>query len=238
MSKFTYALTLALILPFAQAAMAQNTTTKTPPAKPADSAAAAKPAADAGAKTDGKAADDASTDKKADNGLAMGQDVDGKVYVKDTQGDWTVRCYHTKDNKDPCEMFQILKDDKGNSVAEYSLVPLPAGGQAVAGATITTPLETLLTQDVTIGIDGSGAKRYPFLLCNPTGCFARIGLTQQDLDSYKKGTKGTMTIFAAQQPQSPIALNISLKGFTAAFEEVAKSNAANDINPMGAAPKK
>lgn len=255
MSKLTQALTLALVLPFAQTAMAQTATTTTKPAAVSDSKA---PAADASTKADAKAdtkaadtaapkAGDSSGDKadaaksgSGDSSMSMGKPVQNSMYVKNVQGDWTVRCYHAKDNKDPCELYQLLKDDKGNPVAEMVLVPLPNGGQAVAGATITTPLETLLPRDVTIGIDGNGAKRYPFLLCNPQGCYARIGLTQDDLDKYKKGAKGTLTIVAAAAPQSPITLPISLKGFTAAFDEVTKNNKDNgiDLGAPAPAPKK
>jgi len=243
MSKLTHALTLALVLPFAQTAMAQTATTTpaapaataTPPAKAENGTA---PAAGSD-KTAAPAATGATPEAKADaGGLSMGKTVENKMYVKDKQGDWTVRCFHTQDNKDPCELYQLLTDEKGNPVSEFSMVPLPPGGQAVAGATIVTPLETLLPQDVTISIDGSGAKRYGFMLCNPVGCFARIGLTQQDLDGYKKGAKGTMTIVAASAPNAPITLPISLKGFTAAYEEVQKNNTANGINLTKAPVKK
>ncbi|WP_102223140.1 invasion associated locus B family protein [Acidimangrovimonas sediminis] len=224
MSKLTLALTLALALPFAQTALAQSSTPDTK--APADASGAPSSDAKGGA--------------NAGPGLSMGENVEGKMYVKDTQGDWTVRCFHTKDNKDPCELYQLLKDEKKNPVAEMIMVPLPKGGQAVAGATIITPLETLLTQQLTIAIDGSGAKRYPFVLCNPVGCFARIGLTQADLDGYRKGAKGTMEIVSAADPRQPLDLPISLKGFTAGFDEVASNNEKNGINmggvPQGGAP--
>lgn len=207
MSKLTQALTLALALPFAQAAFAQTTAS--------DAAAAPK-------------ADTAQTAPKADSaggGLSMGQTVEGSMYVKDTQGDWEVRCYHTKDKKDPCEMYQLMKDAQNNPVAEISLFPLQNSGQAVAGATIVTPLETLLTHGVTIAIDGGGAKSYPFSWCTAGGCISRVGLTKEDLTAYEKGTQASVQIVAAQQPGKPILLPMSLKGFTAAFDEVSKNNA-------------
>ncbi|GHE00556.1 invasion associated family protein [Defluviimonas sp. 20V17] len=238
MSKFAHALTLVLALPFAQTAMAQTATTPAAPAAtgtaPATSDAAGAPATGA----DKTPAPDAAGAKADSGALSMGKSVKNKMYVKDKQGDWTVRCFRAKDNKDPCELYQLLTDEKGNPVSEFSMVPLPPGGQAVAGATIVTPLETLLTQDVTIAIDGGGAKRYPFMLCNPVGCFSRIGLTQQDLDGYKKGAKGSLTIVAASAPNAPITLPISLKGFTAAYEEVQKNNKANGINTAKAPVKK
>ena len=84
-------------------------------------------------------------------------------------------------------MYQLLIDGEGNPVAEISLFDAArSSGEAVAGGTIVTPLETLLTQQVTVAVDGGEARRYPFTFCNQVGCFARIGLPPADLDRFKK----------------------------------------------------
>jgi invasion protein IalB len=218
MSNLTKALILALALPFGHAAVAQDSkapagdaTTKPAQAAPAD----ANPAAPA-----------------TDPGLSMGKDVIGSAYFKQDFGDWKMRCIRTKDGKDPCELYQLLYDDQKNPVSEFSVFPLPAGGQAVAGATIITPLETLLTRDITLQIDTRGAKRYPFTWCNQVGCFARVGFTQEDLDGFRKGSKATMSIAPVAAPNQTIELPLSLKGFTAGFDAVAKNNAGLDIAPV------
>lgn len=229
----TRALTLALALPFAQAAMAQTTTT----APDTGSAAATAPASDAGKADAGKV----DAGKAGDPALSMGKAVTGQMYVKSTEGDWTIRCEHTDNNQDPCELYQLMKDDKGTPLAAISLFPLKSQGQAVAGATVLTPLETLLTQGVTISIDGAPAKSYPFSWCSQVGCVARIGLTKEDLDAYKKGAKATISLVALGA-QEAITLPMSLKGFTAAYDTVEKNNAALPDAPMppapGAAPAK
>lgn len=221
MSKLTPTLTramaLALVLPFAQAATAQTATTA-----PDSGSATAAPAAD-GTKTDAAPAADAG--KTGDPSLSMGKAVAGQMYVKSTEGDWTIRCEHADNNQDPCELYQLMKDDKDTPVAAISLFPLKGQGQAVAGATVLTPLETLLTQGVTISVDGAPAKSYPFSWCTQAGCVARIGLTKEDLDAYKKGAKATLSLVALGA-QEPVTLPLSLKGFTAAYDTVEKNNAA------------
>jgi invasion protein IalB len=122
-------------------------------------------------------------------------------------------------------MYQLLKDAQGTSVAEISIFTLPAGQQAVAGATIVAPLETLLTEQLTITVDGASPKSYPFSWCSRVGCIARVGFTQDEVDSFKKGAKATMTIVPLVAPDQKVNLDISLKGFTAAFEAVAKTPA-------------
>ncbi len=59
--------------------------------------------------------------------------------------EWEQRCIRTESGADPCQLYQLLKDDQGKSVAEFTIFGLPAGWPAVAGATIIVPLETLLT---------------------------------------------------------------------------------------------
>lgn len=165
---------------------------------------------------------------ESDNQLSMGEEVSGNTsapYSLEVNGDWEVRCVKLEGvENDPCEMYQLLSDDKDNPTAEISLFKLQEGGQAVAGATVTAPLETLLTSQLTISVDGSKPKRYPFSFCNPVGCFARIGLTAQDIDSYRKGSSAVMTIVPAAAPDQTVDLPLSLSGFTKSYEKVAVVN--------------
>lgn len=164
--------------------------------------------------------------------LSLGEAVNaepqvGDTYVADVQGDWEVRCVRTEDGQDPCQLYQLLQDQNGNSVAEIGMFALPEGQQAAAGATIITPLETLLMQQVTLAVDGGTAKRYPFTFCSQIGCFARVGFTADEVAAFKRGRQATMTIFPAAAPDQPVNLTISLSGFTAGYDAVAAANADN-----------
>jgi invasion protein IalB len=161
--------------------------------------------------------------------LSMGQDTAGvtEPYVKATHGDWQLRCVKAEDGSDPCEIYQLLKDDKGNAVAEVTMLSLPEGGEAVAGATVVVPLETLLTQQVTIAIDGTSPKRYPFTFCASVGCFARIGFTSAEVEALKKGSKAVISVVPVAAPDKVVSVNISLTGFTDAFDAVKAERAAN-----------
>ncbi|MEL6915026.1 MAG: invasion associated locus B family protein [Pseudomonadota bacterium] len=167
-----------------------------------------------------------STEGEATEGLSMGQTlVDGRVvgeeYVGDTFQDWAHRCVTTADGTDPCNAYQLLVDSEGNSVAEISLVPISNGGQAVAGGTIVTPLETLLLQQVTLRIDAGAERRYPFSFCTRQGCISRVGFTQADIDAMKRGAGATLSIVPAGAPDQPVVLDVSLTGFTAAYDALA-----------------
>lgn len=167
------------------------------------------------------------TGTAADQLLDMGQTVaedgpkPGERYSRETFGDWDMACVKTETGDDPCSMLQMLNADDGYPMAEVSMFRIEQeGGQAVAGATIIAPLETLLPQGITIAIDGAPGKRYNFTFCNPVGCVAQIGITQADVDAMKKGKEAKLSIRPAQAPDQLIELQLSLKGFTAAYDAV------------------
>lgn len=156
--------------------------------------------------------------------LNMGEDAAtpqiGQTYVRETEQDWEIQCVRVEEgNEEPCQMYQLMKDGDGNPVAEVSIFRLPTGGQAVAGATVVVPLETSLQAQLRISVDGNQGKRYPYSFCNPVGCFARIGLTESDVNSFKRGALATVTIVPFLAPDQKVELNMSLKGFTAGFDK-------------------
>ena len=159
--------------------------------------------------------------------LPLGEEVGGigSVYVASTHGDWELRCVRTEDGADPCQLNQLLTNPEGGSMAEITLVNLPEGGEAVAGATIVTPLETLLTQAITVQVKGRQAKRYPFTFCSDIGCVARVGFTEEDLEGFRKGAEAEVTIFSIRAPNQPFPARMSLKGFTAGYAAMVEANA-------------
>lgn len=170
--------------------------------------------------------------------LSMGQEVPvgpapiatpenatvGQTYLSASFGAWEQRCVKTEDGSDPCQLYQLLKDDTGGPVAEMSMFDLPAGSQAAAGATVVVPLETLLTANLQITIDAGTAKVYPFTFCAQIGCIARIGFTAEEVDQFRKGAGAVMTIVPAVAPDQKVSLDISLNGFTAGFKAVTDAN--------------
>ncbi len=206
------ALTVASSLALATSAMAQTaTTTEAPAEAPATTATEAAPAAPGAA---------------PEQGLSMGQEANAgpQTYVKQEFESWQLTCVKVTDGKEPCQLYQLLKDQKGTATAEISMVSLPEGGQAAAGATIITPLETLLPANITLQIDTAKPKSYPFTFCSAIGCVSRVGFTKAEIDALKKGAKATMIIVPAAAPKQTVVLDISLKGFTAGFDAVAKEN--------------
>ncbi|WP_227271519.1 invasion associated locus B family protein [Roseobacter weihaiensis] len=156
-------------------------------------------------------------------GLSLGEEADetaqvGETYIKETFNDWSLRCIVVAEGEDPCQMYQLLSDSSGAPVAEFTMFQLPESAEAAAGATIVVPLETALTQQLAIRVDEEPAKQYPYAFCNTIGCYARIGLTDDELDAYKRGSEAVLSIVPIAAPDQRVNVVLSLNGFTRAFE--------------------
>ncbi|MFN3723944.1 MAG: invasion associated locus B family protein [Paracoccaceae bacterium] len=184
------------------------------------------PAQDAAPPADAAAAPAA--DGSGTAGLSMGTEVTndgpGTSYVEARFEAWEQRCIRTEDGSDPCQLYQLLKDSDGNAVAEFSLFNLPTGGQAVAGATVVVPLETLLTENLLMTVDTSSPRVYPFTFCSTIGCVARIGFTAAEVEQFKRGAKAVLTIVPVVAPDQKVTVDLSLKGFTAGYTAVSATN--------------
>ncbi|ROU04086.1 invasion associated locus B family protein [Histidinibacterium lentulum] len=208
------ALAAALALPAAaqEATTETETSEETAPETGTDTGDEPAPEADAGT-------GEASPGLDLDLGEpVVAQPRVGQPYIREEFTDWGLRCIRTPEGQaEPCDLYQLLRDAEGNEVAEISVVPLPDSGEAVAGATIVAPLETLLTEQIVISVDGGEARRYPFRFCNAAGCVAQIGLTSAQVDQFRRGAMAQVRLVPAAAPDQEVLLDVSLSGFTAGF---------------------
>lgn len=144
------------------------------------------------------------------------QDAPPTDVVYEVHGDWQVRC--AADDPKNCFLYQLGRDENNNPIAEFNLVQLRNDGQAVAGVTIVTPLGTNLRSGLKWSIDSAAPRTYPYSWCAQVGCFARFGLTNDQVGGMKRGAKGFLSLTAIQAPEAEVKLTISLTGFTAAYD--------------------
>lgn len=164
-----------------------------------------------------------------------GDQIVASYYNRETHGDWQLRCLRTPDGNDPCELYQLLRDDNQGPVAEISVIPFE--GQAAAIMNFVAPLETDLEMGLGLKIDTGENRRYPFLVCAPIGCVARIGMSEAELGALKRGNQATVTLlpFGGDPEKNAVHLPVSLKGFTAGFDAL-KSQPQGDGPQEDAAP--
>lgn len=226
MSHFLKLITFAGVVALGSTAIAQDSETPKPQT---DAETAVTEAAETAAESTDTAQAPATTESETatgetPEGLSMGEEVvdpnaPGTLFVADTFDAWELRCTRVEPGqKEPCHLFQLMKDSSGNPIAEMNFLILPAGGQAVAGGTIVAPLETLLTKQVTLSVDSGSKKRYPFRFCSIIGCYAQIGFSNAEVASFKRGNEVKLSIVPAYAPDEVLVVNLSLTGFTKAYE--------------------
>ena len=158
------------------------------------------------------------------SGLSLGKPLEtirepGEIYLAGSKGDWNVRCITGNPGEtDRCEIQQLLFLNENTPVADISIFKLPEGEVAIAAANIMVPLETLLTKKFQFAFSKEIVKEYPYSFCNKNGCLVRLGLLNEEVEAMKKGSSSEISITHISNPDSFINLNVSLNGFTAAFE--------------------
>lgn len=159
--------------------------------------------------------------------VPTGQTPVGTTYVAETHGDWEIRCIRAEEGQpEPCQLYQLMRDANGGAVAEFNIFDIPDEGQLVAGATIVTPLETLLTPGIRLRVDEGNWSEYPFAFCQTIGCFARLGLTEEDITALRRGSRATVALVPLPAPDQLVQIAASLSGFTAGFSALEARNAA------------
>jgi len=199
-----WALLIAVLLPAALIAQEQTTSGETP----------------AETESETETADESGQQTESD--LAIGTEVTGpqvgETYDAQSIKDWNLRCVKTESGNDPCRLNQLLRDAQGTPVAEINFFTVTEGGQVAAGASVVTPLETLLTEQIRLSVDGGQARVYPFRFCSQIGCISRMGFTVEELALFKRGAAAQIVIVPASAPNTEVVLGISLSGFTAGFD--------------------
>ena len=106
-------------------------------------------------------------------------------------------------------MFQLRKFDKPEVLGD--------GQSFVAVADIVLPLGVVLIRGIGFQIDNSGENRIPFQVCTNQGCVVQLPLNDQLVNAAKAGNTIKITM---DSPQGPVPLNISLSGFTKAYNSL------------------
>ena len=146
----------------------------------------------------------------------------GEGYLREKYGEWELRCIKAEViTEEECRVFNFLVDQDGNTIAQLDMQFLSTGGKAVAGVDIATPLGSLLTAQVVLKIDAGKAKRYPYTWCDQQGCYARFGMTQEEIEAMKRGAKANVIISSVAAPDQPLSMDLSLSGFTAVWNAIA-----------------
>ncbi|MEM9198401.1 MAG: invasion associated locus B family protein [Pseudomonadota bacterium] len=195
---------------------AQDTTPETTEEAPATETPATETPATETPAAEAPAAPGPASPEELDEIYPLAEAEQPREVVQSEHGDWQVRCNAT--NEEQCFMYQLAKDTDGRTVAEFTLIKLPDGSQAAAGATVVTGLGVALPRGLSLIIDSAKPLGYPYLYCVQAGCFSRLGLTAPTITRLKRGAEAKIAVVHVTSPDTPIIGTLSLTGFTAAYD--------------------
>ena len=129
--------------------------------------------------------------------------------------DWTLRCEPESETQArTCRMDQRVAAQDGTRVLR--VLAGRFGSEKILGAVIFVPIGVRLPPGLGIQVDDRRMRRYPFEICQPKNCQARVVLDGDLLEDFKAGLTGLVKF----QTASGQVLNVplSLKGFSAALQ--------------------
>lgn len=156
---------------------------------------------------------------------AMAQEGGKGGLVKGAQhGDWTMFC---APEGGPCVMEQTGRTADGKELLHLRLIKIKPQKtpQGTADTVLNgrVPLGVLLGGGLAVSVDGGKELRMPYEVCGKAGCVVQTLVLNDFIAAFKKGVKATFTVRVGKKAQ-PISTEISLKGFTKAYNSMKPSN--------------
>jgi invasion protein IalB len=138
--------------------------------------------------------------------------------VKNTYGDWQLRCETPAGAKnEQCAIVQSVAAEDRPNVTLLVIVLKTADGKSRL-LRVVAPLGVLLPAGLGLKIDNADIGRAGFVRCLTTGCVAEVVLEDNLIEQLKKGQSATFIVF--QTPEEGIGIPVSLKGFGPGFDSL------------------
>jgi invasion protein IalB len=129
--------------------------------------------------------------------------------------DWQLNCVEKGELKQ-CSVSQALRTQEGKTAAVINASYVKGEITLEFGM----PLMMDLTTPVAVKVDGDDLAKYAYNACNNQACFVIRKDDEKLLAAFRKGTAAQMTLKSF--PGQNIQMNVSLKGFGAAINELKK----------------
>jgi invasion protein IalB len=146
-------------------------------------------------------------------GLIAGIATPASAQQQAPQG-WFKACTK-QETVDICNVQNIVTASNGQLVTGVSLIELK-GKVNRKVFQVTVPTGRLVPPGIGLQIDGGKAQKLDYVICFPDRCVAEVPLTDQLVNSFKKGSNLTLTSVNFQNQPNPI--KIALTGFSGAFD--------------------
>lgn len=127
---------------------------------------------------------------------------------------WFKACSEQQD-VNVCNVQNIMVADSGQLLTGVSLIQI-SGNVDRRVFQVTVPTGRMVPPGIGMQIDGGQTRKLDYVICLPDRCIAEAPLNDEFVATLKRGGQLTLTSVNFQNQQNPI--NISLSGFTSAFD--------------------
>jgi len=127
---------------------------------------------------------------------------------------WFKVCSKQEEN-DICNTQNIVTADSGQLLTAVNLIEIK-GKVNRKIFQISVPTGRLIGPGVGLQINGGKTVKVDYAICFPDRCISEVALSDDLLNSFKKGNQLTMTSVNFQNKPNPI--NVALTGFTQAYD--------------------
>jgi len=152
--------------------------------------------------------------------LAAGDRAEAQGVVKNTFGDWQMRCETPAGAQaEQCAIVQnVAAEDRPN--VSLVIIVLRTAGRKSHLLRVIAPLEAgvLLPAGLGLKVDQTDIGRAGFVRCLASGCVAEVVMEENLIGQLKGGQTATFYIF--QTPEQGIGIPVSLDGFATGFDSL------------------
>lgn len=130
---------------------------------------------------------------------------------------WRVRCNTPTGAPAACQIFQnIVVKESGQPILKFAIGFADDAKTAVGIFVI--PLGIYLPSGLTLQVDDGQVYEMAIEICGQKGCRVRFSFDETLMNIFKRGSAAKVTFYGGDQ--KPISIPVSLKGFTAALNDV------------------
>ena len=147
--------------------------------------------------------------------------------------DWQVRCYPVQ-SISPCDIFQEQAErQSGQRVLSISLAFVPSMNRHIIQ--VTVPLDVSIQKGVTLQSDTYTSPVLKYRMCTREGCFVQTAVDNAVVEALARSSGASGKVNVVADSGKTYALNFSLKGFSAAHDDMAAQARAKAKAPEAGA---
>lgn len=151
--------------------------------------------------------------------MAQGEtNMQAPTSLSETYDAWTVQCANQQQGEKTqriCQMSQQLLQQKTRQRVLTFAISM---ADKNAKVTLVLPFGLLLSEGVRVQIADEEVLRGAYRTCLPDGCVAEIELPAETIEKFESAE--TASVLMTANSGQPVKTDVSLKGFTSAFQRL------------------